>query len=76
MNWIILMVVLVVIVLVPAALIATFAGTKDTHQYHRHYGEHGFSQEVQSDEPQATNRDQQERQLNAEPPVTEWPPEL
>lgn len=50
MNWSVMIVVGVIGVLVPVALVATFFSTRDSHKYACHYGQNGYSQEVQHTE--------------------------
>lgn len=82
MNWILVALTVIVAVLVPAALLVTFLTTKDTYTYAEHYGEHGFSQEVQrpasaESVPSASLEPQpQAHGTQQDPPVTEWPREL
>ena len=82
MNWMIIMVIAAIAILVPAALLATFGSTRDTYQYERHYGENGFSQEVQRPDTPGNTRHQLKDfvdasgDLSEEPPVADWPSEM
>lgn len=78
MNWTIFAVITVVAIFVPMALIATFASTKDTYQYARHYGERGFSPEIDGQAVNSGSVELQSRSANDqfEPPIVEWPIEL
>lgn len=79
MNLTIFAVVAAVVILVPTALFATFATTKDTYQYARHYGQNGYTQEIQSDMEFPRDEVRPEDAAHGaaqEPPVVDWPTEL
>lgn len=87
MNWIIFSVLAAILLMVPTALFATFACAKDTHQYECHYGESGYSQEVQvlaqpEDSTSKSQRFAANKALAAKNPVRrdsamiDWPTEL
>lgn len=79
MNWTIFVVLAALIVLVPTALYATFAATRDSYQYERHYGENGFTQEPRDDIAEVLNPPTSRTEEDADQagyPLSEWPSDL
>ena len=91
MNWVILGVIIAVVLLIPAALYATFANTRDSYDFARHYSGRDFSPELPEDRDKGRLADEsrqsetlrQQRDTAAPPPVesesspvAEWPREL